>query len=925
MQDRAADWRNVMDFGARLDGTTNDSAAFQAAMTATVDDGTIVVPRGGYNVPTAPTRASGNVLWKLDGNRFGTGATPVQYVGSPGDVTETFVQGRKAFYKRATTNTPFAVVDIALDFNNPAGASAVSSGLHVIATPAVNSGSTFVWGINSELNSASNGANQHLAGAFTTRKTGNSPCFALFAQAFDNTGLPSSTGGNLVTCEMDCFANGLDDAVNGGRIVFNAVYGRANKSGADMTVHKAVAIGPQPGELTHATADIMCLLYGTFNQSGFDTRTATQGTGANAIWLGDEHTIALNTSGANTLGYTTTGTPRLRYVVGGTEVWSISDAGVGTGAFLPLTGGTVTGATTFSSTLNVTSTATFAGNALFGSGLTGTTLVRTHAAATGSATMQFYKATTGAAGHRWDITAGTDASGGQLSALAYDDAGVQRAGALFQASRYSGQDNGGSPWWAIAPYTIGFARAVAPNGNIGANIGGANGLTDTQPTSTLGANPFSTTSGFPNVQITWTGAGSATGVVGTPSTTRETWVNITGATPVGGLTISGWYLAAPVNNNTITINVGTNATSTATGGGSAVQITPSFGTNTVSTFSTATTSATTFPIQDIKLFVANPAFYQTSSGKGPNYQQRYSQFYTPPDTSGTHPWIAIGWEQDLINRGGDFGYSPIASAATNLTVGYWMTAVDLVSPYAAGGGTGQNWNMGLVFCKGVVGFYDAISIQPRTLVGAAVDPTGHGGVGLDFFGSYVPLLANPFTTSSGSAVVVVRTVGGAVIGQVNGDIFTMPATVVVNGVTLAAGDYTMASVDTAAGSFNITGVGAASASGAGGGTGLYGFYPKQAPYAPAQWWGEWKHGIITNQAKFDSGGIIETQPGNGILWNDGTGTASVNATARSAGNIDIVLDPAGTGTVRIIGLPTASAGLPSGSLWVNAGVLNVTP
>ena len=45
---------------------------------------------------------------------------------------------------------------------------------------------------------------------------------------------------------------------------------------------------------------------------------------------------ALNSAAGNYLQYTTSGTPRLRYMVGGTEVWSITDAGVGTGAFIPL-------------------------------------------------------------------------------------------------------------------------------------------------------------------------------------------------------------------------------------------------------------------------------------------------------------------------------------------------------------------------------------------------------------------------------------------------------------------------------------------------------------------------------------------------------------------------------------------------------------
>ena len=72
---------------------------------------------------------------------------------------------------------------------------------------------------------------------------------------------------------------------------------------------------------------------------------------------------SLNSAAGNYLQYTTSGTPRLRYMAGGTEVWSISDTGVGTGAFLPLAGGVVSGATTLGA--GGTLTGTFAGAPFF--------------------------------------------------------------------------------------------------------------------------------------------------------------------------------------------------------------------------------------------------------------------------------------------------------------------------------------------------------------------------------------------------------------------------------------------------------------------------------------------------------------------------------------------------------------------------------
>ena len=340
-QDRSHDWIDVLDFGAKLDGTTSDNAAFQAALNATPDDGAIVVPRGGWNVG-ALTRASGNVLWKLDGNRFGTGTTPVQYAGVSGDVTETFTSGRKAFYGQATTTTPFAVAEVALNFNNPSGIAAVSSGLYVTAAAAANSGSTFVWAVNANCTSNSNGPNQNIAGAFTTRKNGTSPCFALFAQGVDQTGLPSSTGGNYVTCEMDLFANQLDDLAAGGRMILNLVYNKANtgNSANPMSIHTGLGIGPQTGSGgSNISCDRLIALSGTYNQSAIDTRNGTQGAGANAIWLGDNQTIALDTAGSHTIQWRTA-TSRWYFSVGGVDMWSVDASGNVRAR------GTVTGSTT---------------------------------------------------------------------------------------------------------------------------------------------------------------------------------------------------------------------------------------------------------------------------------------------------------------------------------------------------------------------------------------------------------------------------------------------------------------------------------------------------------------------------------------------------------------------------------------------------
>jgi hypothetical protein len=78
----------------------------------------------------------------------------------------------------------------------------------------------------------------------------------------------------------------------------------------------------------------------------------------------------------------------------------------------------------------------------------------------------------------------------------------------------------------------------------------------------LGPNPLSTTAGSPNVVVSHPNNGAA----------EKDVVIISGATPVGGLTIAGEYTITSVHTNDYTIQAASNATSTATGGGSNVRV-----------------------------------------------------------------------------------------------------------------------------------------------------------------------------------------------------------------------------------------------------------------------------------------------------------------------------------------------------------------
>jgi hypothetical protein len=127
-------------------------------------------------------------------------------------------------------------------------------------------------------------------------------------------------------------------------------------------------------------------------------------------------------------------------------------------------------------------------------------------------------------------------------------------------------------WQRISPYTfqgvcrflwnwvtLSFDNLLAVGTNLKFYIerGGVyNDITPIRETATL-TNPFTTASGLATVTVTDASHGGATG----------DFVTFSGASAVGGLTLNGNYQIANVTTNTYTITAASNASSTATGGG----------------------------------------------------------------------------------------------------------------------------------------------------------------------------------------------------------------------------------------------------------------------------------------------------------------------------------------------------------------------
>ncbi len=119
-------------------------------------------------------------------------------------------------------------------------------------------------------------------------------------------------------------------------------------------------------------------------------------------------------------------------------------------------------------------------------------------------------------------------------------------------------------------------QATIPGGVVGNYQDFYNG--DAQPAIPLGGNPITTTAGQNSITVAMTNANVQL------STVSQSFVCLSGATPVGGITPSGtcgvngtgWLPVQSVSANSFTVNWPTPATTSATGGGTAVKVQPSF-------------------------------------------------------------------------------------------------------------------------------------------------------------------------------------------------------------------------------------------------------------------------------------------------------------------------------------------------------------
>jgi hypothetical protein len=339
---------NVMlpPYGAKMDGVTDDTAAFKAAYLAAPSGGAIYVPNGTTNVQWPGNwgiALTKRVKWIVDGTIQPDGTplgSAIPIGGNPADfVLPGFAVGNSnlgfSTSQGASQSTDFAVNHSSYIVNHAGGTNGAVIANARADTIIYNSPANYVWaGIDrlvwagTQTPTASTPA-QHVGRYIQTIRQAASvasngsflPQPQLWGACIeyrDATGKPSSGSNSSLTVEMDWFGNGADDANS--RTIQSLVIGQSNTAGAAVEVGSIIGVWLSGGSA--GSAKTVFSIHVPFSNAVLDSSGAQSINGAPVIKMAAGQAIAFEATNTYKLLYDSTTTTlrwqqgSLSYVVG---------------------------------------------------------------------------------------------------------------------------------------------------------------------------------------------------------------------------------------------------------------------------------------------------------------------------------------------------------------------------------------------------------------------------------------------------------------------------------------------------------------------------------------------------------------------------------------------------------------------------------
>ena len=321
-------------FGAKLNGVTDDTAAFKAAYQAAgigaaiyVPNGTTVLQQpGSWGIPLTK-----RVKWIVDGTvltdgtplaaGIPTGGAPAPFV-LPGFVVGNTSLGITTSQGASQTND-FAVNQSSYIVNHAGGPNGAVIANVRADTIIYSSPGNYVWGgldrlvwVGTQTPNSATPA-QHVGRYIQTLRqsaaTGPQPqLWGACIEYSDTTGQPSSATSASLTIEMDWFGNGLDDANT--RTIQSLVIGQHDTTGSAVELANIIGVYLSAGHSGSAKT-----VFGVgipFSNAVLDTTYATAIKNAPAIKMSAGQAIAFESTNSNRLAFDSS-TNTLRWNQGG--------------------------------------------------------------------------------------------------------------------------------------------------------------------------------------------------------------------------------------------------------------------------------------------------------------------------------------------------------------------------------------------------------------------------------------------------------------------------------------------------------------------------------------------------------------------------------------------------------------------------------